>query len=356
MSIFAILLVSSLSAQIEIYDATTQKQLYLFTKKFGLTQTLADKILETNKTPAQIIVAKKEQNSLEAYILHADNRNTKLLVLTQNGISKIRLMPLNAKFIDRYTVVRFDTQTVQANETDGKFAAQLSESMLKHIGKRPLTISALKRERVFGNIVFPAKTVALLGEMEGFFMFAFEYNGELYDKNGVLLGDTNAVIPVDFDRISEFYSSSRLHPILKYFRAHLGIDLAAKYGASVHSVLDGRVTDVGYNPNIGNYVKIAHNNGIETIYGHLSKIKANLKPGSLVSKREIIGLVGSSGLATGPHLHFGVKKDGTYINPATLYTSHRERLEDINFFNFANEARRLFLESNINTKVARNRY
>ncbi len=350
------LFVSSLSARIEIYDAATPKQLYSFTKRFGLTQTLADKIIESNKTPAQILVTQKDLNNLEAYILHADNRNMRLSVSTQNGISKIKLTPLGEKFIDRYAVVRLDAKAIQTNEADAKFSDALSQSMIKYTGKKPLSISALKRERVFGGVVLPPKTVALLGEAEGFFMFAFEHNGELYDKNGVILSAT-AVTPVEFDRISDFYSSSRLHPILKYFRAHQGVDLAAKYGTSVHSALDGRVTEVGYSPNVGNYVKIAHNNGFETIYGHLSKIKAGLKPGYFVSKKEIIGLVGSTGLATGPHLHFGVKKDGEYVNPAILYGApHSKKLEDVNFFAFAKEARRLFLESSIKTKTTRNGY
>ncbi len=351
------LFVSSLSARIEIYDAATPKQLYSFTKRFGLTQTLADKIIENNKTPAQILVTQKEPNNLEAYILHADNRNTRLSVSAQNGISKIKLTPLGEKFIDRYAVVRLDAKAIQTNEADAKLSDTLSQSMIKYTGKKPLSISVLKRERVFGGVILPPKTVALLGEAEGFFMFAFEHNGELYDRNGAILSDTTAVTPVEFDRVSDFYSSSRLHPILKYFRAHQGVDLAAKYGTSVRSALDGRVIEVGYSPNVGNYVKIAHNNGFETIYGHLSKIKADLKPGYFVPKREIIGLVGSTGLATGPHLHFGVKKDGEYINPAILYgTPHSKKLEDVNFFAFAKEARRLFLESNINTKTTRNRY
>lgn len=356
MPIFAILLVSSLSAQIEIYDIATPKQLYLFTKKFQLTQTLADKILETDKIPTHIVVTKKGQNSLEAYILNADNRNKKLLVLTQNGISKIKLATINAKFIDRYAVVSLDVKSKQLNETDTKFAKQLAESIFKYTGKKPFAISALKQEKLFDNIVFQQKTVALLGEADGFFMFAFEYNGKLYDKNGILLDNAGAVTPVAFDRVSDFYSNGRLHPILKYFRAHQGIDLAAKYGTSVHSVLDGKVVDVGYSPNIGNYVKITHDNKIETIYGHLSKVRADLKPGSSVSKNEVIGLVGSTGLATGPHLHFGVKKDGEYINPAALYDIRRERLRDINFFTFAQEARRLLLEPGTNTKTARNGY
>ncbi len=122
--------------------------------------------------------------------------------------------------------------------------------------------------------------------------------------------------PLRFSRISSGFSHSRYHPVLKIRRPHHGVDYAAATGTPVHTVGDGVITKVGYQKNGGgNYVKIKHNSVYSTTYMHLSGFGKGVRGGVYVKQGDIIGYVGSSGLATGPHLDFRFYKNGSAVNP-----------------------------------------
>ncbi|HUU29239.1 MAG TPA: peptidoglycan DD-metalloendopeptidase family protein [archaeon] len=119
-------------------------------------------------------------------------------------------------------------------------------------------------------------------------------------------------------RISSRFSHSRFHPILKIFRPHLGVDYAAPTGTPVLALGDGRITHRGWNGGFGRYIVIKHNGMFATSYGHLSRYSSNIKVGSYVTQGHVIGYVGSSGLATGPHLDFRFYKNSQPVNPLTV--------------------------------------
>lgn len=135
-----------------------------------------------------------------------------------------------------------------------------------------------------------------------------------YDPEGDSLKKAFLKAPLEFSRISSDFSWRRLHPILKKYRPHPGIDYAAPTGTPVRAVGDGRVIAKGWMGGGGNSVKIKHRNSYETLYMHLSRF-ARIKKGQRVEQGEIIGYVGSTGLSTGPHLDFRMKRNGKYINP-----------------------------------------
>ena len=135
-----------------------------------------------------------------------------------------------------------------------------------------------------------------------------------YDENGRSLKRFFLKSPLKFEpRITSRFSSSRKHPILGYSRAHNGVDYHAPSGAPVTSVAPGVVTMAGWTSGGGRTVKVRHPNGYETEYLHLSAIAT--RAGSRVGQGDLIGRVGQTGLATGPHLHYGLKKNGQYVNP-----------------------------------------
>jgi murein DD-endopeptidase MepM/ murein hydrolase activator NlpD len=123
--------------------------------------------------------------------------------------------------------------------------------------------------------------------------------------------------PVEFSRISSGFSSGRKHPILNLIRAHKGIDYAAPSGTPVRAAGDGRVAFKGNKGGYGNVLELAHAGQIVTRYGHLSRFASSLRQGDKVNQGEIIGYVGRSGLATGPHLHFEYLVRGEFRNPQT---------------------------------------
>lgn len=137
-----------------------------------------------------------------------------------------------------------------------------------------------------------------------------------YDENGRSLKRFFLKSPLKFEpRITSRFSSSRKHPILGYSRAHNGVDYHAPSGAPVTTVAPGVVTMAGWTSGGGRTVKVRHPNGYETEYLHLSAITTHA--GARVGQGDLIGRVGQTGLATGPHLHYGLKKNGRYVNPVT---------------------------------------
>lgn len=150
--------------------------------------------------------------------------------------------------------------------------------------------------------------------------FAFrDANGQahLYDANGDALGPQALRFPVNYQYISSGFSFHRYHPILHAYRPHLGVDLVAHYGTPVAAVADGRVESAGWCGELGRCIRIQHDGAVVSIYGHLSQISPGIEEGTTVRVGEIIGRVGSTGLSTGPHLHYGIEKDGRYVNPLT---------------------------------------
>jgi murein DD-endopeptidase MepM/ murein hydrolase activator NlpD len=155
---------------------------------------------------------------------------------------------------------------------------------------------------------------------ETFSAFAFrDENGQahLYDASGEALGPESLRFPLNYQYISSGFTERRYHPILQEYRPHEGVDLAAQYGTPVKAVADGRVESAGWCGGLGRCVRIVHESGIVSIYGHLSRISPALEAGTNVRVGEVIGRVGSSGLSTGPHLHYALERDGHYVNPLT---------------------------------------
>ena len=134
-------------------------------------------------------------------------------------------------------------------------------------------------------------------------------------EDGLGFGQPFLGYPVQFTRISSVFSDARLHPIYKRKRPHLGVDFAAPTGTPVRAVADGKVTYAGWRGNYGRFLKINHAGPYSSGYAHLRRIKKGVRAGTFVRRGQTIGYVGSSGAATGPHLHFEMHKNGRYINP-----------------------------------------
>jgi murein DD-endopeptidase MepM/ murein hydrolase activator NlpD len=141
---------------------------------------------------------------------------------------------------------------------------------------------------------------------------------EYYNPQGQSLRDGLSRQPLQFDYISSYFSSNRLDPVLHYHRPHEGVDFAAPLGTPVQAAGDGILADAGYRGGYGNLVTIQHDTKYATRYAHLSKFAANLRPGQSVKKGQIIGYVGQTGFATGPHLHFEIRVNDVANNPLTV--------------------------------------
>jgi len=167
---------------------------------------------------------------------------------------------------------------------------------------------------------------------EELYAFQFEQNGvtSFFDENGKSLRRQFLKAPLKFSRISSGYSNSRLHPILKIRRPHRGIDYAAPKGTPIHSIGDGKIIKKGYTKAAGYYIKVKHNSVYTTGYNHLSRYPKGIKVGQRVTQGDIIGYVGSTGYATGPHLDFRMWKNNQAINPLKVKAPPVEPIYDDN--------------------------
>ena len=143
-------------------------------------------------------------------------------------------------------------------------------------------------------------------------------NGDYFDESGRSMRKAFLRSPVEFSRISSRFSNKRWHPVLSKWRSHKGVDYAATRGTPVRASGDGKVIFAGTKGGYGRTIIIQHGSRYTTVYGHLNGYARGVRSGKKVKQGQIIGYVGSSGLATGPHLHYEFRVNGTHRNPLTV--------------------------------------
>jgi murein DD-endopeptidase MepM/ murein hydrolase activator NlpD len=167
------------------------------------------------------------------------------------------------------------------------------------------------------------KILAVQFEVDGRDQEAYLYrhadgSEDYYGRDGASLKRAFLRTPVEFRRISSVFSSGRYHPILHRIRAHKGIDYAAAPGTPVRAVGDGVIARAGWAGGYGNLIEIRHGRGYASRYGHMRAFARGMRPGVRVKQGEVIGYVGMTGLATGPHLHYEFHTDGVAVNPFSV--------------------------------------
>lgn len=157
---------------------------------------------------------------------------------------------------------------------------------------------------------------AAMIEMKGKKHFIYLNSDErFYNQDGNEVEGFLLATPVNNARISSRFTKRRFHPVLKKYRAHQGVDYAAGRGTPILAAGNGRVAFLGQTRGYGKLIKIQHSDGYLTLYAHQNSFRKGIRNGSVVKKGQVIGYVGSTGLSTGPHLHFGLYKDGQAIDP-----------------------------------------
>jgi murein DD-endopeptidase MepM/ murein hydrolase activator NlpD len=145
-----------------------------------------------------------------------------------------------------------------------------------------------------------------------------QHHADYFAPDGRSLRKAFIRAPVQFSRISSRFNPSRRHPVLNTIRAHRGVDYAAPVGTPVRAAGDGRVRFAGRQGGYGNVIELEHGSGVVTVYGHLSRFASRMHRGQRVDLGQVIGYVGRTGLATGPHLHYEYRVRGVHKNPQTV--------------------------------------
>lgn len=314
-------------------------------------ETLYEHLIKVGIGPAEIIrLGNKVQSVVDISRLNVGTRFS----VHYNMEGKIVQFDYKPNELDAYYIKIPDSELAHIEVTkeeifreivcmEGKIKSSLYQAMMEHCNSGQL---AVQLAEIFAwDIDFltecqPGDTFKILVERlyRGDFyrwgdILAAVYEGEMlsthtavlfqdpngltnyYDKDGRCLRKAFLRAPLNYKYISSYYSESRYHPILRINRPHRAIDYAAPTGTPVVSIGAGTVTSRYYDKGgYGNYIEIKHPNGYTTGYGHLSKFADGLKVGKRVEQGEIIGYVGATGLATGPHLDFSISINGKKVN------------------------------------------
>ena len=191
-------------------------------------------------------------------------------------------------------------------------------------------------EKIDNGRVLAVEFEALRGNVKMYRFKKSDGKTGYYDENGNGAIKSLKRTPINNAKVTSSFSNSRKHPVLGYTRAHKGVDFRASTGTPIPAAGAGRVVARSYNRGHGNYVKIRHNGSYETLYAHMSRFAKGVVVGTTVKQGQTIGYVGSTGLSTGPHLHYEIIKDGKHVNPMTV------KLPAIN--NLGKEDKKKFLE------------
>jgi len=209
------------------------------------------------------------------------------------------------------------------------------------------------QENAFGEVLYTAMSVS--SEKHGFYRFRTP-DGEIdfYDREGNSAKKFLMRKPVKGARLTSGFGQ-RHHPILKYRKMHTGTDWGVKRGTPILAAGTGVVEMAGRKGGNGNYVRIRHANGYKTAYSHMSRFASGLRPGMKVQMGQVIGYVGSTGLSSGPHLHFEVLVNNRFVNPMTIHVPRGRQLTGKMLANFYKERNRiddLMQRSPVTTRVA----
>lgn len=241
-------------------------------------------------------------------------------------VYEIEEMILNVQIQDSpYKEIKKATNDeILANAFNKSFNGSVNFKTLQK-GDR-LAIIYERKKRLGKYIGEPNIKVAMV-ETRGKQNYIYKFNDVFYNADGKEIENFLLTRPVPNARISSKFNPKRFHPVLKRYRAHLGVDYAAPRGTKIYAAGDGVVSFVGNKGGYGKTVTINHSNGYMTLYAHVNGYANGIKKGKKVKKGQLIAYVGSTGLSTGPHLHFGLYKNGNAINPESVVRIAKSELK-----------------------------
>ena len=264
---------------------------------------------------SKVQTVRAERGPSGALVGKADNSQTRIEIKSIGGridsslYAAIMASGENAALVDFFVDVFAYDLDFYNDTQDGDTFRVVVEKQIRDAGQSGADAGDFVRYRR----ILAAEYTGKVGTFRTFW-----FGDGYFDDAGQSSERTLLKTPLKFQRVSSGFDRSRMHPVLHTVRAHLGIDYAAPTGTPVWAAAGGIITHRGDGAGAGNLVMIRHDGGIETAYMHLSKFADGLKVGQHVAAKTVIGYVGATGLATGPHLHFGVRKNGAFVDPSKL--------------------------------------
>lgn len=327
---FLILIICNIylfSAELIMQKCNSFNDFYQLIKNYNI-----DKNIINNQVALELVEEINKYTKCNSLVDYYNRSDVYQLILDINN--EIRLViykdfeKYNYRFYPINLYQKIDLKSIEftdnKNEDFRKILNEKQASAFFDIAKNNLNIAAAKagdklkilfscNDEPCSNYTVLASQLTINGKNTFLFYFKYKY----YDEFGNNLKNYKFIIPIKYNRISSYFTPARFHPILKKVVAHLGVDLAAPKNTKIVASSSGVISFVGFKNGFGKTIKIKHNNGYETLYAHLNKY-SNIKVGDVVIQGDLIGYVGSTGLATGPHLHFAVYYNKRAIDPLEI--------------------------------------
>lgn len=277
-----------------------------------------------------------DKNKLEQALIPISEEMQIHIFKNLSGFFELDIIPIQYKEIKQNITINITTSPYQdiVNTTGNKdLANEFILAFKKSVNFKRLrkddTISIIFNQKIregryFGTPEILAASVTM--RKKTYYIFQNQDDKRYYNEDGKSLTSFLLKIPLRYKRISSKFTYKRWHPILKRYRAHLGVDFAAPSGRKVFATADGRIIHKGRKGGYGKAIMIRHSNGLKSLYAHLSSYSKKIKVGSWVKQGTFIGRVGTTGRSTGPHLHFGIYKNGRAIDPLKIINITKTKL------------------------------
>ena len=277
----------------------------------------------------QIIASEKE--GLKSFEYHID-RSSRLMIRLKDGkyVASREPIPYDCKLTVVEGTIKSSLFLSLMNSGEGD---ELGIRMAKIFGSEINFIRDIREGDTYTIVVEKRYREGVFRHYGRILGVRFKNNGKVYEgilfpqpaggehyfnAKGQSLHKTILKSPLSFTRVTSGYTLKRRHPIYRDVRPHQGIDYGAPVGTPVKAVGDGTVTRAGWGKGFGNMVIIKHAGGLESMYSHLSRFAKGIKKGKRVKQGQLIAYVGSTGIATGPHLDFRIRQNGKYVNPTKV--------------------------------------
>mgnify|MGYP000440905312 FL=1 len=287
------------------------------------------RIMRYNK-PYVLLRSKDRKNKLQVFIYQPDAVNYYVIDLRDTSVVAYKkTKPITLKRRTIGGVLKSSlSETLESARVEGALASKITKIYAWSIDffklKKGDRFALTFTERYINDSIYDGvdSLEAAFFEYKGKIVYAFPYSSnssgkiEYYDDEGKTLKNFFLKTPIKFSRITSRYSSNRLHPVQGIWKAHKGTDYAAPYGTPITTTAAGVVEQTGFTTGNGNFVKVKHNGTYSTQYLHMSKIL--VRRGQHVTQGQIIGRVGSTGLATGPHVCYRFWKNGVQVDALRL--------------------------------------
>jgi murein DD-endopeptidase MepM/ murein hydrolase activator NlpD len=269
---------------------------------------------DSNATIEQVLIPISEELQLHIYKGEKDYEFESIPIVYETKQEAFSVVIENSPY---YDIVKATGSKKLAHQFVNAFKNSLN--FRRDLRKGDRLVMVYEQKYRFGKpFSMPVLQVAMIEMKKKKHYIYLNSDGRYYDEKGIEAEGFMLNRPVRNARVSSGFTTRRYHPILKKYRAHLGVDYAARPGTPIMAAGSGRIIFAGYTRGYGKLIKIQHSDGYMTLYAHQRAFRKGIKRGKYVKKGQVIGYVGTTGLSTGPHLHFGLYQNGRARNPARV--------------------------------------